>query len=229
MNSRFAQVDGRFAQIDQKFNWVIGITVTSWTTTMTAIVALFFHHSAPGGMSERVPFGRLLRDFRVGVGLTQDELAERARMSAGGISVLERGIRTAPRRETIALLSSALGLSEADHQRLEESAARPPRARRRNTGVEREDDVNFHNLPLALNSFLGREQERDHILKQLSQRRLVTICGVGGVGKSRLALETARHLAGSFPLRLGLAELSALEKAASKGGASPRALASRNR
>jgi len=167
--------------------------------------------TAEHGDGDRVPFGRLLRDFRIEVGLTQDELAELARMSAGGISVLERGIRTAPRRETIALLSSALRLSEADRRRLEESAARPPRARRRNVVVESEGAFDRHNLPLALNSFLGREQECDQVLRQLSERRLVTICGVGGVGKTRLALEIARNLVESFRDGVWLAELATID------------------
>jgi hypothetical protein len=41
MNSRFAQVDVRFALIDQRFNWVIGLIVGTWITTMLAIL---FHH-----------------------------------------------------------------------------------------------------------------------------------------------------------------------------------------
>jgi len=166
-------------------------------------------------MSDSVPFGRLLRDFRVAAGLTQDDLAELARMSAGGISVLERGTRTAPRRETIALLSSALGLSESDRKRLEESAARPPRARRRSEHVESDGARDRHNLPLALTSFLGREQERDHVLKHIAERRLVTICGVGGVGKTRLALEAARNLFDNFRDGVWLAELGDLDNPAS--------------
>ena len=36
-----SEINARFAQIDQKFMWVIGIIVTSWTTLM---LALFFRH-----------------------------------------------------------------------------------------------------------------------------------------------------------------------------------------
>ena len=43
-------------------------------------------------------FGDLLRRYRVAAGLTQEELAERASLSARGISDLERGARSAPQR-----------------------------------------------------------------------------------------------------------------------------------
>jgi predicted ATPase/DNA-binding SARP family transcriptional activator len=51
-------------------------------------------------------------------------------------------------------------------------------------------------LPLRLTSFIGREQEMAAIRKQLSTYRLVTLTGVGGSGKTRLALEVA---AGQWP------------------------------
>jgi tetrahydromethanopterin S-methyltransferase subunit G len=35
---RFAQVDQRFVQMDQRFMWVIGLIVTSWVTTLSAVV-----------------------------------------------------------------------------------------------------------------------------------------------------------------------------------------------
>ena len=56
----------------------------------------------------RSPFGQLLREFRIAARLSQETLAERAGLSAGGISVLERGTRRAPHRDTVALLASAL-------------------------------------------------------------------------------------------------------------------------
>src|SRR5437867_10253875 len=56
-------------------------------------------------------FGDLLRRYRVVAGLTQEALAERAHLSARGLSDLERGARRAPRHDTLALLVEALGLS----------------------------------------------------------------------------------------------------------------------
>ena len=48
-------------------------------------------------------------------------------------------------------------------------------------------------LPTCLTRFVGREQELD-VLVALSAARLVTICGVGGAGKTRLAIELAKRL-----------------------------------
>ena len=49
------------------------------------------------------------------------------------------------------------------------------------------------NLPSASGSFLGRAADLDRLEAQLSQRRLVTVTGPAGVGKSRLALEAAQR------------------------------------
>ena len=56
-------------------------------------------------------FGTLLREFRTRAGLTQEALAELAGLSVRGISDLERGLKRAPRRDTVALLLEALVLS----------------------------------------------------------------------------------------------------------------------
>jgi len=47
------------------------------------------------------------------------------------------------------------------------------------------------NLPSQLSSFVGREAERAAVAKAIGEARLVTLTGVGGVGKTRLALEVA--------------------------------------
>ncbi len=50
-------------------------------------------------------------------------------------------------------------------------------------------DAHLTNLPYELSSFIGREAEQDDVARRLGESRLVTIVGVGGVGKTRLALE----------------------------------------
>ncbi len=56
-------------------------------------------------------FADLLKRFRVAAGMTQEELAERASLSARAISDLERGVKKRPQRETVRLLADALELT----------------------------------------------------------------------------------------------------------------------
>src|SRR5262245_56223016 len=53
-----------------------------------------------------------------------------------------------------------------------------------------------HNLPLQLTSFVGRERELGEVAALLGTARLVTLTGVGGTGKTRLALQAAADLVG---------------------------------
>jgi len=48
-----------------------------------------------------------------------------------------------------------------------------------------------HNLPASLSSFIGRERELAEVLHVLRETRLLTVTGVGGVGKTRLVLAAA--------------------------------------
>jgi predicted ATPase/class 3 adenylate cyclase len=74
---------------------------------------------------ERPAFGEMLRRARVAAGLSQEELAERAGLSARGISDLERGARRVPRRDTVELLAAALGLAPEERARLAAAIRRP--------------------------------------------------------------------------------------------------------
>jgi predicted ATPase/DNA-binding SARP family transcriptional activator len=53
-------------------------------------------------------------------------------------------------------------------------------------------------LPGQTSPLIGREAERQSLRKRLSQHRLVTVIGPGGVGKTRLVQEVARELSGDF-------------------------------
>jgi predicted ATPase len=60
-------------------------------------------------------------------------------------------------------------------------------------------DTTPGNLRPATTSLIGRESEVAEIQAAVKAHRLVTLTGVGGVGKTRLALEVAAHLADEFP------------------------------
>jgi predicted ATPase/DNA-binding SARP family transcriptional activator len=68
-------------------------------------------------------------------------------------------------------------------------------------------------LPVPLTSFVGRRAEIDEVGALVSSGRLVTLTGVGGVGKSRLALEVASARRSEFPDGVWLVELAALGQA----------------
>ena len=66
------------------------------------------------------------------------------------------------------------------------------------------------NLPRPLTSFIGREKEIRQVDRLVSNARLVTITGSGGVGKTRLAIQAAGALAPQFRDGVWWAELAAL-------------------
>jgi predicted ATPase/DNA-binding winged helix-turn-helix (wHTH) protein len=66
------------------------------------------------------------------------------------------------------------------------------------------------NLPAPLTSFVGRERELVEIKRLLASRRLVTIVGGGGIGKTRLALQVAAELVDAYGDGVWLAELGAI-------------------
>ncbi len=77
--------------------------------------------------------------------------------------------------------------------------------------------VASHNLPSAVDEFVGRENEVRDLVSALRESRLVTLTGVGGTGKTRLALEVAALELGRFVDGVWLVELAAL----TEGSATP--------
>jgi predicted ATPase/class 3 adenylate cyclase len=66
------------------------------------------------------------------------------------------------------------------------------------------------NLRPAVTSFIGRESELGEVEAVVRAHRLVTLTGVGGVGKTRLAVEVAAQLADEFPDGVWVFELAAV-------------------
>src|SRR3712207_6725635 len=109
-------------------------------------------------------FGALLRHFRERAGLTQEALAEQARLTPGAIGTLERGERRQPYPQTIRALSVALNLDAEQHERLVRSAragsgkgAPDVPAIVQSLEHARGDRRGLAALPLAPNTLIGRE------------------------------------------------------------------------
>ena len=66
------------------------------------------------------------------------------------------------------------------------------------------------NLPEAVSELIGRDAELQTITALATKHRLVSLVGAGGIGKTRLVLESARHLLSRFPDGVFLAELGPL-------------------
>jgi predicted ATPase/class 3 adenylate cyclase len=66
------------------------------------------------------------------------------------------------------------------------------------------------NLPLQVSSFIGRDRDLARVASALEQARVVTLTGVGGVGKTRLALQLAGEVLPAFREGAWLCELAAI-------------------
>jgi predicted ATPase/DNA-binding SARP family transcriptional activator len=64
------------------------------------------------------------------------------------------------------------------------------------------------NLPTPTTSFVGRGPELKEIAALLQRVRLVTLTGIGGIGKTRLAIQVARNLLGSYDRGIWIANLA---------------------
>ena len=64
------------------------------------------------------------------------------------------------------------------------------------------------NLPVQATSFIGREDEVPELVDLVRAHRLVTLTGVGGVGKTRLAMQIGAELVAEFPDGVWLVELA---------------------
>jgi predicted ATPase/DNA-binding XRE family transcriptional regulator len=150
----------------------------------------------------------MLRWYREAAGLSQDQLAERAGLSAKAIGALERGERRRPHPQTIDLLAKALGL-EGEERRLLVGATRATTASSL-VNLLPGPPAPKHNLPFPLTSFVGRERELAEVTRLLGTTRLLTFTGTGGGGKTRLALEAAAALVDAYPDGVWLVELVSL-------------------
>jgi predicted ATPase/DNA-binding XRE family transcriptional regulator len=136
--------------------------------------------------------GSLLRMHRDAAALTQEELAERAGVSARTVSDIERGLRSRLYSDTAARLAAALGLADRDLDSFMVVAR----------GREA-PQPHASSVPRPITELVGRDAELASVVDALNTgRRLMTVTGLGGVGKTRLALACAERLEETFAGRL---------------------------
>jgi tetratricopeptide (TPR) repeat protein/DNA-binding XRE family transcriptional regulator len=148
-----------------------------------------------------VTFAGVLRKLRAEARLTQEELAEASGVRPRTVSDLERGIATAPQRETIRRLADALqltGLARAQFEAVARGRAVPV-----TTGGPA---AATRTLPRDVASFTGRHHELQELVGAaagaVGSSGVVSIHAIGGmagVGKTAFAVHAAHRFADRFP------------------------------
>ncbi|HXM54361.1 MAG TPA: helix-turn-helix domain-containing protein [Candidatus Dormibacteraeota bacterium] len=142
-------------------------------------------------------FGLLLRHHRGSRGLTQEELAERSGLSPYAISMLERGVRRAPRAWTVEFLADALKLDARERRALSEAARAPSEVAPSGPAPA----AATWTLPRDVASFTGRQEELERLLVDTAAAPggISAIDGMAGVGKTAFTIHAAHRLAPRFP------------------------------
>ncbi len=150
-------------------------------------------------MNHELSFGQWVKQRRKSLYLTQQDLAERTGCALSTIQKIEIGARL-PSHQIVQLLAEHLELAP-DERNAFLSLARPRSSSQPIAlagPVPAQDPVN--NLPAPLTSLIGREWEVATLRALLARDdvRLLTISGPPGIGKTRLAIHTARAMAQDF-------------------------------
>ncbi|ADB34541.1 transcriptional regulator, XRE family [Kribbella flavida DSM 17836] len=146
-------------------------------------------------------FAALLRRHRTAARLTQDELSAVSGISVQAISTLERGTRRYPQPATVAALADALKLTGDQRAALSAAASRRGKTDRP-APPEPSSAVSPRQLPFASGDFTGRVQELAELSRYLIDSPAVSvtaITGMGGIGKTTLAIHVAHEVAEHFP------------------------------
>ncbi len=201
-----------------------------------ALERLIAHHQNVGNPDTAIPYGRQL--------LALDNLHEPSHRTLMRLYALAGQQSAALRQydECVRLLDEELGVPPEDETTKLHEAIRTRRFGPDDKKTRGQDDKRVsagdsvipssghlvipspsHNLPPQATPFVGRQREVEAVLSLLAapNARLVTITGVGGMGKSRLGLAVAEALRGAFPDGVWFVPLAALESAE----AVPRAIA----
>ena len=172
-------------------------------------------------------FGDLLKYLRRRAQLTQRELAIAVGYTEGHLSRLEKNERPPDLATVAALFVPALDLEKdpetaaqlirlaatAHGEQLQAGESLTISRVQKTTEISESAESVPSNLPIQLTTFIGRQTEIAEITALLSREtaaRLITLTGPGGIGKTRLALQTSIGLAHLYPDGIWFVDLTPL-------------------
>jgi transcriptional regulator with XRE-family HTH domain len=155
-------------------------------------------------MNSSVSFGNWLRQRRKALDWTQAQLAERVGCSLALIRKLEADERR-PSKQIVGILAQILDLPPNDREEFLAFAR----------GTNTLAPLPPHNLPADQTHFIGRKSELELLQTRITTNecRLLVLTGLGGIGKTRLAIQAARDVLQQFPDGAFFLNLAGLDSA----------------
>src|SRR5918993_2367331 len=159
-------------------------------------------------MPEPTSFGTWLRQKRRALDLTQKAFADQVGCAEITVRRMEAD-EYKPSNELALVLFEKLGIPEPERTqwvRFARGLAEHPKPH----SISSPSREQKTNLPISLTSFIGREKDAERIQHRLAEHRLVTLIGVGGIGKTRLSQQVANQIIDHYANGVWLVEFAAL-------------------
>ncbi len=158
------------------------------------------------GQGRQENFGKLVRRYRLALGLSQEELADRSGLSVKAIANIERGRTTRPHRHSVQSLGEALVLPDSQRRELDRAARAPAEVVHLAAAGTKSPPVP-RQLPASVAGFVGRTRELEELTGLLDSAFgesagtvvISAIGGTAGVGKTALAVQWAHQVEARFP------------------------------
>ncbi len=160
-----------------------------------------------------VSFGEWLKRRRGAEGWAQEQLAQKIHCSTSALRKFESEDRR-PSAEVAGQLVEIFNIPQEERKSFLRFARGDWQAF--SSGITK--DTPWHetnmgeqsNLPSSITSFIGRQKEQEDVIHFLKKHRLVTLAGIGGIGKTRLAMEVGHQLLHNYPHGVWFVPLNSL-------------------